>query len=159
MGASEEFMEEMGAVVNSTVVLHCDVTGHPAPAVSWLKDRQPVQTDSQHHISEDGTQLQVSLWWLLDKYQRVNVSNGDTFNPIFQLLSVQVSDMAGYLCVAENKVGTVEKLFSLTVQGKKKKALPLTEDSVSVMSVGCFLMDVIRCSPRQHNLFFSCSAS
>lgn len=28
--------------------------------------------------------------------------------------------MAGYLCVAENKVGTVEKLFSLTVQGKKK---------------------------------------
>lgn len=27
--------------------------------------------------------------------------------------------MAGYLCVAENKVGTVEKLFSLTVQGKK----------------------------------------
>lgn len=27
--------------------------------------------------------------------------------------------MAGYLCVAENKVGTVEKLFSVTVQGKK----------------------------------------
>lgn len=26
--------------------------------------------------------------------------------------------MAGYLCVAENKVGTFEKLFSLTVQGK-----------------------------------------
>lgn len=38
---------------------------------------------------------------------------------MFQLLRVQVSDMAGYLCVAENKVGTVEKLFSLTVQGKK----------------------------------------
>lgn len=29
--------------------------------------------------------------------------------------------MAGYSCVAENKVGTVEKLFSLTVQGKKNK--------------------------------------
>lgn len=26
--------------------------------------------------------------------------------------------MAVYLCVAENKVGTVEKLFSLTVQGR-----------------------------------------
>lgn len=26
--------------------------------------------------------------------------------------------MAGYLCVAENKVGAVEKLFSLTVQGE-----------------------------------------
>ncbi|TKS79048.1 Hemicentin-2 [Collichthys lucidus] len=106
MGASEEFMEEMGAVVNSTVVLHCDVTGHPAPAVSWLKDRQPVQTDSQHHISEDGTQL--------------------------QLLSVQVSDMAGYLCVAENKVGTVEKLFSLTVQ-VPPKITGSKEEEVSVI--------------------------
>lgn len=27
--------------------------------------------------------------------------------------------MAVYLCVAENKVGTVEKLFSLTVQGRQ----------------------------------------
>ena len=26
--------------------------------------------------------------------------------------------MAGYLCVGKNKVGTMEKLFSLTVQGK-----------------------------------------
>lgn len=59
-GASEEFMEEMGAVVNSTVVLHCDVSGHPAPVVSWLRDGQPLHTDSQHLISEDGTQLQVS---------------------------------------------------------------------------------------------------
>ncbi|KAM6930619.1 hemicentin-1 [Xenentodon cancila] len=89
MGASE-FMEEMGSVVNSTVVLHCDVTGYPTPVISWLRDGQPVHEDSQHHISEDGTQL--------------------------QLLNVQVSDMAGYLCVAENKAGTVEKLFSLTVQ-------------------------------------------
>lgn len=38
---------------------------------------------------------------------------------LLQLLEVQVSDMAVYLCVAENKVGTVEKLFSLTVQGKQ----------------------------------------
>lgn len=28
--------------------------------------------------------------------------------------------MAGYMCVAENKVGTVEKLFSLTVQGRTR---------------------------------------
>lgn len=59
-GATEEFMEEMAAVVNSTVVLHCDVTGHPTPAVSWMKDGQPVQTDPQHQISKDGTQLHVS---------------------------------------------------------------------------------------------------
>ncbi|XP_023249744.1 hemicentin-1-like [Seriola lalandi dorsalis] len=106
MGASEEFMEEMGAVVNSTVVLHCDVTGHPAPVISWLRDGQPVHTDSQHHISKDGTQL--------------------------QLLSVQVSDMAGYLCVAENKVGTVEKLFSLTVQ-VPPRIIGSKEEEVSVI--------------------------
>lgn len=32
--------------------------------------------------------------------------------------------MAGYSCAAENKVGTVEKHFSLTVQGKASP-LPL----------------------------------
>ncbi|KAM8887343.1 hemicentin-1 [Spinachia spinachia] len=107
MGASEDFMEEVGAVVNSSVVLHCDVTGHPTPVISWLRDRQPVRTHSQHIISEDGSRL--------------------------QLLSVQVSDMAGYLCVAENKVGTVEKLFSLTVQvppriiGHKEEDLSVIE--------------------------------
>lgn len=60
MGASENFMEEVGAVVNSSVVLHCDVTGHPAPVISWLRDRQPVHTHSQHIISEDGSRLQVN---------------------------------------------------------------------------------------------------
>lgn len=60
MGATEQFMEEMAAVVNSTVVLHCDVAGQPAPAVSWLRDGQPVQLDPHHQISKDGTQLQVS---------------------------------------------------------------------------------------------------
>lgn len=61
MGASEEFMEELVAVVNSTVVLHCDTTANPSPVISWLRDGQPINTDSQHHISEDGSQLQVSL--------------------------------------------------------------------------------------------------
>ncbi|XP_029915084.1 hemicentin-1 [Myripristis murdjan] len=105
-GASDEFMEEIGAVVNSTVVLHCDVMGHPAPVVSWLRNGQPVRPDTQHHISEDGTQL--------------------------QLLSVQVSDMDGYLCVAENKVGSVEKLFSLTVQ-VPPRIIGQKEEEVSVI--------------------------
>uniref|UniRef100_A0A8C7CSJ9 Hemicentin-2 n=1 Tax=Oncorhynchus kisutch TaxID=8019 RepID=A0A8C7CSJ9_ONCKI len=89
-GQLDEFMEEIGAVVNSTVALHCDVTGHPEPAISWLRDGTPLPSGQHHSISEDGRQLQI--------------------------LSVQVSDMASYLCVAENKVGAVEKLFSLTVQ-------------------------------------------
>ena len=40
-----------------------------------------------------------------------------------QIISVQVADMAGYVCVAENKVGTMEKLFSLTVQGETQPFL------------------------------------
>ncbi|KAK7933456.1 hypothetical protein WMY93_004352 [Mugilogobius chulae] len=100
--ATEEFMEEVGAVVNSTVILHCDVSGHPTPSVAWLRDGKAVHTDLQHQISEDGTQL--------------------------KLLQVQASDMAGYLCVAENKVGTVEKLFSLTVQ-----VMGVKEEDVNVI--------------------------
>lgn len=42
---------------------------------------------------------------------------------ILQLLSVQVSDMADYMCVAENKVGTVEKHFNLAVQGETLKVV------------------------------------
>ncbi|XP_075903122.1 hemicentin-1 [Nelusetta ayraudi] len=104
---STDMLKEIGGVVNTTVVLHCKATGHPAPVISWLRDGQPLHTDLQHHISEDGTQL--------------------------QLLEVQVSDMAVYLCVAENKVGTVEKLFSLTVQvppkimGRKEEELSVIE--------------------------------
>ncbi|XP_029295180.1 LOW QUALITY PROTEIN: hemicentin-1 [Cottoperca gobio] len=103
VGASEEFMEDIGAVVNSSVVLHCDVTGHPAPDISWLRDGLPLHSE---HISEDGAQL--------------------------KLISVQVADMAGYLCVAENKVGTVEKLFSLTVQ-VPPRIIGLKEEDVSVI--------------------------
>ncbi|XP_061842088.1 hemicentin-1 [Nerophis lumbriciformis] len=107
MSTSEEFMEEIGAVVNSTVVLHCDAAGHPSPDISWLRDGQPVDIDSDHLISEDGTQL--------------------------QLPSVKVSDMAGYLCVAENKVGSVEKLFSLTVQVPPRIIGP-KEEELSVIA-------------------------
>lgn len=58
MGATD-VLKEIGGVVNTTVVLHCNATGHPAPVISWLRDGQPLHTDLQHHISEDGTQLQV----------------------------------------------------------------------------------------------------
>lgn len=47
--------------------------------------------------------------------------------------------MAGYLCVAENKAGTVEKLFSLTVQGKKKAQLLLAYTQFVCFNI-CSLM-------------------
>ncbi|XP_030621020.1 hemicentin-1 [Chanos chanos] len=105
-GQSDEFMEEVGAVVNATVALRCDVTGMPTPAISWLRDGLPLISGPRHQILEDGRLLEI--------------------------LSVQVSDMAGYLCVAENKLGAVEKLFSLTVQ-VPPKIVGEHEEEVSVV--------------------------
>lgn len=34
--------EKVSQVAGSPLVLSCDVTGVPAPAVSWLKERMPV---------------------------------------------------------------------------------------------------------------------
>ncbi|XP_036382492.1 hemicentin-1 [Megalops cyprinoides] len=90
MGQVDEFMEEVTAVVNTSVQLRCEVSGNPAPAISWLKDGLPLYSSSHYQILEDGKLLEIT--------------------------SVQVADMAGYLCVAENKVGAAEKLFSVTVQ-------------------------------------------
>ena len=70
-------MEEVGAVVNATVSLLCEVTGHPDPAVSWLRDGQPVRSDAHHLVSEDGTLLQVrkpigvGIFWYLTTKNRL----------------------------------------------------------------------------------------
>ncbi|KAJ8413768.1 hypothetical protein AAFF_G00063660 [Aldrovandia affinis] len=107
VGQADEFMEEVKAVVNSTVRLACAVSGNPAPAISWLRDGLPLFSGPQLHILEDGKLLEIA--------------------------SVQVADMANYLCVAENKVGAVEKLFSLTVQvpprviGKREEEMSVIE--------------------------------
>ncbi|KAG9270615.1 hemicentin-2-like [Astyanax mexicanus] len=104
---SEEFMEEISAVENSTVILNCDARGKPPPSVSWLRDGQPLHSDTHHRIQENGRVLEI--------------------------VDVQVSDMAGYLCVAENKVGAVQKIYSLSVQvpprimGEKEEEVSVVE--------------------------------
>ncbi|KAL4660770.1 hemicentin-1-like [Arapaima gigas] len=89
-GQTEEFMEEVSAVVNSSVLLRCSASGNPKPTISWLQDGIPLPIEARHRLLEDGQVLEI--------------------------LSVQVSDMASYLCVVENRAGTVERLFSLRVQ-------------------------------------------
>ncbi|RXN18375.1 hemicentin-2 isoform X1 [Labeo rohita] len=89
-GQTDEFMQDVDAVVNSTISLRCDVTGNPTPSVSWLKDGLPLYSGPHHQILEDGKLLEI--------------------------LKVQVSDAASYQCVAENKAGAVERLYSLSVQ-------------------------------------------
>uniref|UniRef100_A0A8C1LEB7 Hemicentin 2 n=1 Tax=Cyprinus carpio TaxID=7962 RepID=A0A8C1LEB7_CYPCA len=89
-GQTDEFMQDVDAVVNSTISLRCDVTGNPTPSVSWLKDGLALYSSPHHQILEDGKLLEI--------------------------LNVQVSDVASYQCVAENKAGAVERLYSLSVQ-------------------------------------------
>lgn len=59
-GQSGEFMEDLSAVVNSTVFLVCDARGMPPPAVSWLRDGLPLLSSTRHRIQEDGRLLEVS---------------------------------------------------------------------------------------------------
>ncbi|KAL7827239.1 hypothetical protein SRHO_G00329570 [Serrasalmus rhombeus] len=100
-------MEEVSAVVNSTVFLRCHVRGTPPPSVSWLKDGLLLHSNTHYHFQENGGVLEI--------------------------VDVQVSDMAGYLCVAENKVGAVQKLYSLSVHvppgivGEREEAVSVVE--------------------------------
>ncbi|TRY54403.1 hypothetical protein DNTS_023681 [Danionella cerebrum] len=54
-------------------------------------------------------------------------------NPTPSILSVQMSDAAGFQCVAENKAGTVERLYTLSVQvpprivGRREEELSVVE--------------------------------
>ncbi|XP_051950032.1 hemicentin-1 [Xyrauchen texanus] len=105
-GQTDEFMEDVSSVVNSTVSLRCDITGHPAPSVSWLKDGLPLYSGPHHQILEDGKLLEI--------------------------LNVQVSDTANYQCVAENKAGAVERLYSLSVQ-VPPRIMGQREEDVSVL--------------------------
>ncbi|XP_064420214.1 hemicentin-2 [Latimeria chalumnae] len=89
-GDGEEFAEEVVVIVNSTAQLRCEATGTPTPAISWLREGLPVTTSHRHEILKEGKILQIS--------------------------SAQVSDIAVYVCVAENQAGSVEKIFSLSVQ-------------------------------------------
>ena len=44
--------ETVSPVAGSTLVLSCDVTGVPAPTVTWLKDRRPVgESLSPYHFA------------------------------------------------------------------------------------------------------------
>ncbi|XP_078407396.1 LOW QUALITY PROTEIN: hemicentin-1-like [Cetorhinus maximus] len=87
---SGEFGEELVSIVNKTVQLRCEADGKPPPSISWLRDGLPIVTDYRHQLLDNGSILQIN--------------------------AVQVSDTAGYICLAENPAGTTEKVFSLHVQ-------------------------------------------
>ncbi|KAM6117600.1 hemicentin-2 [Phoenicopterus ruber ruber] len=89
-GGMEDLAEEVMATINGTVRFKCEATGHPVPAVSWLRNDVPIVASPRHQLLEGGRVLQVA--------------------------AVEVGDAGSYTCVAENPAGSAEKRFALAVQ-------------------------------------------
>ncbi|KAG2469773.1 HMCN2 protein, partial [Polypterus senegalus] len=105
-GKTLHLVEEVEVLVNGTLELRCEVSGNPSPSISWLKDGRALHNSLRHHISEKGKMLVVSM--------------------------VQLGDMAGYTCVAENKAGSAERLYRVSVQAPPK-IMGERHDKVSVI--------------------------
>lgn len=73
----------------SDVTFSCEATGSPAPAVTWLKDGEPLG-------------------------QRSNQVPG---SPRLSLAAVGLADAGVYSCLAANEVGEASKAFHLLVVG------------------------------------------
>ncbi|XP_047673954.1 hemicentin-1 isoform X2 [Tachysurus fulvidraco] len=81
--------ENATVVVNNFVSLSCEATGFPPPNLSWLKDRKPLQGNSNALIMPGGRALQI--------------------------LKAKMSDGGKYSCVAINPAGEAHKIIYLTV--------------------------------------------
>ncbi|CAD7667905.1 unnamed protein product [Nyctereutes procyonoides] len=83
--------ERVSQVAGSPLVLSCDVTGVPAPSVTWLKDRMPVESSVVHGVVSRGARLQLSR--------------------------LQPAQAGTYTCVAENTQAEARKDFVVAVLG------------------------------------------
>ncbi|XP_017276034.1 hemicentin-1 isoform X1 [Kryptolebias marmoratus] len=84
-----QFPENVSVVVKNPVALNCEASGIPLPAVSWLKDSQPVKTTSSVRILSGGRSL--------------------------RLLHAAVEDAGRYTCVVSNSAGEERKNFDLDI--------------------------------------------
>uniref|UniRef100_A0A5G2Q6R4 Hemicentin-2 n=1 Tax=Sus scrofa TaxID=9823 RepID=A0A5G2Q6R4_PIG len=81
--------EIVSQTAGSPLVLSCDVTGVPAPTVTWLKDRMPVESSVAHGVVSRGGRLQLS--------------------------HLQPAQAGTYTCVAENAQAEARKDFVVAV--------------------------------------------
>uniref|UniRef100_A0A452F193 Hemicentin 2 n=1 Tax=Capra hircus TaxID=9925 RepID=A0A452F193_CAPHI len=81
--------ESVSQVAGSRLVLNCDVTGVPAPTVTWLKDRIPVESSMARGMVSRGGRLQLS--------------------------NLQPDQAGTYTCVAENTQAEARKNFVVAV--------------------------------------------
>ncbi|ELV11784.1 Hemicentin-2 [Tupaia chinensis] len=81
--------EAVSQVAGSPLILTCDVSGVPAPTVTWMKDRMPVETSVVHGVVSRGGRLQLSR--------------------------LQPAQAGTYTCVAENAQAEARKDFVVAV--------------------------------------------
>ncbi|KAM5331532.1 hemicentin-2 [Glossophaga mutica] len=81
--------ETVSQVAGSPLALTCDVTGIPAPTVTWLRDRMPVESSVVHGVVSRGGRLQMSR--------------------------LQPAQAGTYTCVAENAQAVARKDFVVAV--------------------------------------------
>nr|XP_051696750.1 hemicentin-2 isoform X2 [Oryctolagus cuniculus] len=81
--------EMVSQVAGSPLVLACDVSGVPAPTVTWLKDRTPVESSTAHGVISRGGRLHLSR--------------------------LQPAQAGTYTCVAQNAQGEARKDFVVAV--------------------------------------------
>ncbi|XP_074017166.1 hemicentin-2 [Numenius arquata] len=59
-GIEEPQQETVDADVGSPLILTCQVTGVPAPTITWLKDGSPLESSPERGLVSGGAQLQLS---------------------------------------------------------------------------------------------------
>ncbi|KAG7265214.1 LOW QUALITY PROTEIN: hypothetical protein CRUP_009101, partial [Coryphaenoides rupestris] len=81
--------ENVSVVVKNPVALTCEASGIPLPAITWLKDQQPIKATSSVRILSGGRSL--------------------------RLMHVAVEDAGRYTCVVSNSAGEERKNFDVNV--------------------------------------------
>ncbi|TRZ02412.1 hypothetical protein DNTS_034467 [Danionella cerebrum] len=81
--------ENVSVVVKNPVVLTCEASGMPPPAITWLKDNQPISRSSSVRVISGGRGL--------------------------RLMHAATEDAGKYTCIVSNSAGEERKSFDLNV--------------------------------------------
>ncbi|XP_034035488.1 hemicentin-1 [Thalassophryne amazonica] len=83
------FPHNISVIVKNPVVLSCEASGIPLPAITWQKDGRPVKSTSSVHVLSGGRSL--------------------------RLMHTGVEDAGTYTCIVSNSVGEERKNFHLDI--------------------------------------------
>ncbi|RXN06313.1 hemicentin-1 [Labeo rohita] len=86
---NEGTVEDVKVKERQNIILACEVTGNPVPEITWLKDGQPLPSESRLQVMSNGRFLQIS--------------------------GSQVADTGRYSCLASNSAGDRSRHFNLNV--------------------------------------------